>query len=514
MEKNKAVKILTYFYLIPFAVIVAFSILNSLFRTTYFDLYQFIESAKYKWDHPGLLIIATGLILGVMYLTGKIRWFNKKNLTQFALLWAGFVSLGSVLLFRCIAKCDSAFLSEIAIQFMQNNYQTFEQGGYLYMYPFQLGFTAVMEMIYRMFGIENYIVFELINIVCVVDMIWILGRITGELFEEEQTYKIEMLLSMGMLPLFLLTTFIYGDIPGWCMGIHAIYLIIRYLKTDRWQEILKASIWLALGIIMKSNLNIMVVAAAIVLILHAIEKKNAKILLWIVELVVVSQLGMMIVNGIYTVRVGEDLPEGIPKIAWVAMGMQESPEGEAAAGWYNGYNWDVYATNGYDKDLTVQAAIEDLKASLGGMIKEPRRALAFIYDKFTSQWNDPTFMSLLTNEWYSRNVEPQSRVAIYFLYEGGRTILSFIMNIYHFIIFLGVGMFCFLDFKKWRLDKSYLILNIFGGMLFHMLWEAKARYVLFYFILLLPLTAAGYNNFINKIREITDKTGYFFKKNE
>lgn len=35
------------------------------------------------------------------------------------------------------------------------------------------------------------------------------------------------------------------------------------------------------------------------------------------------------------------------------------------------------------------------------------------------------------------------------------------------------------------------MLNIFGGFLFHMLWEAQARYILGYFILLLPLTAYG-----------------------
>lgn len=499
MEKNKTVKILTYFYLFPFIAIVVFGALNSLFRTTYFDLYQYAEIAKYKSDHPIFLIIAAGCIVGVLIFINKSNRINEKNVTAAALIWAGFVSLGSVLLFRCIAKCDSEFLSQAAISMLENNYEAFLQGGYLYIYPFQLGFTAVMELIYRIFGVENYMVFELINVICVLDIVRKLGKITGELFEEKQTCQIEMLLSMGLLPLFLLATFIYGDIPGWCMGINAIYLIVRYLKTDKWQEILKASVWLAFGIIMKSNLNIMVVAAVIAIILHAMQKKDVKILLWAAELLVVSQLGMMAVNGIYEIRIGESLPEGTPKITWIAMGMQEMPEGEVAAGWYNGYNWNTYASNGYDRELTAQAATEDLKASLSQFISNPRYALSFFYEKFTSQFNDPTFMSLLTNEWYSRNVEPQSRLAIWFLYGGGRTFLSILMNLVHFVIFFGAAVFCFLDLRNWRLEKAYFILNIFGGILFHMLWEAKARYVLLYFILLLPLAACGYAKLISQI---------------
>ena len=39
--------------------------------------------------------------------------------------------------------------------------------------------------------------------------------------------------------------------------------------------------------------------------------------------------------------------------------------------------------------------------------------------------------------------------------------------------------------------KAYFMLNIFDGFLFHMLWEAQARYILGYFVLLLPLAACG-----------------------
>lgn len=48
------------------------------------------------------------------------------------------------------------------------------------------------------------------------------------------------------------------------------------------------------------------------------------------------------------------------------------------------------------------------------------------------------------------------------------------------------------------MEGAYFVMNIFGGFLFHMLWEAKARYILGYFVLLLPLAAFGLNEILKK----------------
>lgn len=501
MNRSKLIKVLTFIYLVPFIFIIGFNVFNSLTRTTYFDLHQYIESAKYKWDNPIITLIAAAVILWLLFFIIQIKTFDANKIAKISLIWAGSFCLCAVLLFRCIAKCDSDFLSKAAIEFLQGNYQSFEAGGYLHQYPFQLGFTAVMELIYKIFGVENYIVFELLNIVCIVDALWVLGQITLEIYGDEDIYKLEMMLGMGLFPFFLLATFIYGDIPGWCMGINAIYRVIRYLKTEKYRELFIASLWLMGGLIMKTNLSIIIVATVIIVTLHAINKKNIKILLPLIGLLIISQLGNVFVNSLFRMRTGQELPEGIPKIAWVAMGMQESDIGGAAAGWYNGYNTSVYKECGYDRQLTTETCMNDIEHSLKELISHPRHGLPFLYQKFTSQWNDPTFLSMLTNEWYSRNVQPQSDVAIFFLYGKGRNLLIGLMNIYHFLIFLGVAVWGIGFLKKWELETSYLVLNIFGGLMFHMIWEAKSRYVLLYFILLLPLAASGYFKLFHMLKK-------------
>ena len=189
------------------------------------------------------------------------------------------------------------------------------------------------------------------------------------------------------------------------------------------------------------------------------------------------------------------------------MSMQETVEGGSASGWYNGYNCSVFADHGYDQKATVAACMVELKVRFQYFLHHPRYTLYFFFDKFSSQWNEPTFMSIQTNEWYSRNCEPQSNLAISLLYGTGRTILTEVMNIYHFLTMLGAAVGLWIQRKDWKLEKAYFILNIFGGILFHMLWEAKARYVLCYFVLMLPVAAAGYQYISLKMKKRLETRG-------
>ena len=325
-------------------------------------------------------------------------------------------------------------------------------------------------MIYRIFGIENYLVFQMLNVISIMIFIWMLGKITDELFENKRVSRIEAILALGMLPLFLFSTFVYGDIIGWAFGISAIYFVIRYLKADKWQFVITASVLLSLGIVVKSNINILVVASVIAILLNAIYKKRFQ------SLIIISQFGMGAVQAVYTQRaVLSKYPEGIPKIAWVAMSMQETDEGGYACGWYNGYNWAVYRENEYDRARTTQACVQNLKQSLHKLIHEQKYALNFVYKKFTSQWNAPTFQAMITNEWSMRHTDNDSALAHYFVFERGRDILYELMNIYHFLLFFCTSAYFLLNHGRWSLPKAYYILNIFGGFLFHMIWEAQSR---------------------------------------
>lgn len=492
MKQQKTVKLLTYFYMAPFAAMVVFNTINSLLRTTYFELYRDMETAKYKWDNPLFVLAASAALLAALYLLQKAGRGTERRMMEASVLTGGAVSLVIVLAVKGRAICDGATLSEIAVEFMQGNYHAFEQGEYLYNYSFQIGMTALLEALYRICGVENFLAFQIINVICIMVFLYLLNRMTAELFEDEAICRMEAVLSIGMLPLFLFSIFVYGDIIGWTFGAGAIYSMIRYLKTDRWKPVLVSAFLLAAGIVIKSNVSILLVAAVIAILLNAFYKHQYRILVMLLPMALLPMLFTGAVEAVYVQRAGlAEYPEGIPKIAWAAMSMQETDEGGYACGWYNSYNWVVYEQNGYDREQTIQACLANLKQSLRRMAHEQRYALDYFYKKFTSQWNSPTFQAMITAEWSVRHTDGILPAAYWFIYERGRDILYGIMNIYHFFLFLCTSFSFFLKRKEWSLPKAYLILNIFGGLLFHMLWEAQSRYILGYFVLMLPLASCG-----------------------
>lgn len=502
-QREKIVKVLTYFYIIPLSAVIIFNTFNSLFRTTYFEPYKDMETAKYRWDNPFLILLISGILFFAVYLIGRTKQFDSfTHYLPVAVFFSGLISTFIVLNVQGIAICDGMTLSDIAIEFMKNNYDSLSEGGYLFNYSFQAGMVALLEIIYRIFGIENYLVFQMINVISIMIFIWMLGKITDELFEEKSISRIEAVLSMGMLPLFLFSTFVYGDIIGWAFGVSAIYFVIKYLKTNRWQFVFAASVVLSIGIVVKSNINILLVASVIAILLNAVSKKKFSLLVWIGVMLIVSQIGVLMVQGVYTHRAGlSEYPKGIPKVAWVAMSFQETDEGGYACGWYNGYNWNVYKENDYDRARTTQVCVESLKQSLGKLAHEQKYALNFVYKKFTSQWNAPTFQAMISNEWSTRHTDKATSLAHYFIFKRGHDILYEMMNSYHFLLFFCTSVYFLLHRGKWSLSKAYFALNIFGGFLFHMIWEAQSRYVLGYFVLMLPFAACGCKGLISRIEK-------------
>lgn len=90
------------------------------------------------------------------------------------------------------------------------------------------------------------------------------------------------------------------------------------------------------------------------------------------------------------------------------------------------------------------------------------------------------------------------------MYGTLRDVLAEGMNLFHTAYYLGAVLY-FLsvfvrvyrgrrtgDAYEISVGEAFLVMFILGGMLFHEMWEASSRYVIRYYLCMIPLAAIGY----------------------
>ena len=73
------------------------------------------------------------------------------------------------------------------------------------------------------------------------------------------------------------------------------------------------------------------------------------------------------------------------------------------------------------------------------------------------------------------------------------------MNQFQQLIFFGMLLSLFELWRRRDMESSLLPLIILGGLLYHLLFEAKSQYVLPYFVLMIPMAAFGFGWFFYRI---------------
>lgn len=486
---------LTQIYLIPLALVISANALISMISTTFFTLYQENEFPYFQGDHLWILIPALSIYTLFGFYLSKKRVLDKiplKYLSIGSLIYVAIFCFFTIYAFHCGAVCDAGHVNKIAKSFMAGDYITPFSWEYLQIYPFQIEMAAYYQAIYSIFGVENFLAFQLINSACIVVTMYLLQLITYEIFEKEILVKWEIVISLLLWPFFLYVTLVYGDIPGFSLAVCAMYFTIKYLKTNQWKYTGIIGLCFLIGLPIKANNAIFLIAFLIAILLKVLQDKNWKPLVVALIVLVMSQMGTKVIDQYYIAKAGlEEMPKGTPKVSWMVMGIQYTDETGHECGWYNGFNMNVYRESGGDYTLATEKSIEALEEAFLYHLRHPKYALKYYYHKYVSQWNDPTFQSQLINEWHGRYVE-QTWAWEFFNYGFGRRILFHLMNIFHFIVFFFLAIGCWSFLKQWNLSGAYVLLNTFGGMLFHeMIWESKGRYTLPYYVIMIPFAALG-----------------------
>ena len=447
------------------------------------------------------------------------------------LLAAGAVSLFLVLTIRGLPTADAKTLDEIVNQFREGDYSALlNKGGYLDVYPFQIFYVYIGEVLALLFGQSNYIVYQLLNVAAIEFELYFLYQIAWELFGSRRICRVMQVLSCGAFCLFVFATFIYQDVWSLAVQTGALYLQILYMKRGRIRYEVGSGACIAFAYLLKGNSLIALIAMVLLLLVDAVWKRRSILIsLLLCAMLAAMTFGASAALDVYTVnRTGIDrMPEGMSSIAYIAMGMQTA---EGKCGWYNGFTVNTYSESGYDMELTNELAMEAIRESIGEFRNSGRYFVNFYYQKFISQWGDPTCVSMREMENTSRHTGELSALQNSLIFGVGGDILQWVMNVFHSMIYLGMviytgcvifrrrkaghsadpdaaaaqaaqkagscsgaGGICTEGHKEhlFTAEEALLLIFIFGGMLFHELWEASGRYTMRYYLTMLPLAAWG-----------------------
>ena len=387
------------------------------------------------------------------------------------LLAAGGMSLFLVLVIRGNATNDALQLDEIMQAFSRGDYSSLQEGGYLFVYPFQVTYVLIGQVLQALCGPSNYLVYQLLNVVSILCNLYFLYQITWELFHDRRVCAVMQLLSMGCWFYYVFATFIYADLWSFAVQSAAFLLEIRYLNRRRLRDIIGAGICIAAATLLKTNCYVALIAMILILLMDAVNAvvsvaagtaaaENAatsgntagtaasgksagalilRAVLFGVMFVVLTKGAQSAVN-LGTARAAgiEKMPEGVPSAAYFAMGMEET---EGKYGWYNGRNVGLFRDAGYDREQTVLDARETMKASIGEFQNSKRYLIRFYAGKFLSQWGDPTCVSMREMEETRRHTGELPKLVDSLIFGTGSRILQWGMNVTHSLIYLGLTVY-------------------------------------------------------------------------
>ena len=479
--------------------------LVSVFQTEYFAI-TYEEIPTTSWDIFPLVVIFCAAAVWLMNKAcALILREEDRRERNIRILLAAVMTLVCafciywVFAAKVLPLGDQDSVSGAASDFLAGDYSLLtldSYSRYLYIHPHQLGLTALLELVYAIFGSGNYLAFELLNCIGASAVLYSGYRIVRLLSPDSPRAVVYYLFTALMcFPLFFYVTFVYGEVPSIVFQTAAIWFFLESVKKKRIPYFILCCVCTALACLIRNNSLILLTAFALILLVRACGMRKIKPVIGAALIVLCFFGSRFCLCSYYEAVSGEEINEGAPMILYVAMGMQKD---EGAAGWSNGYILHNYwGEADFDYDLSVSIAKEDISASLAAFADDPAYALKFYAEKFVSQWNDPTYECF---EMTHTNGSARGPVANSMYYGKLHTLMTGFMNGYQSLIYLGVFLCLLLRFRRDRgLEDHVIAVAVIGGFLFSMLWEAKGRYILPYFVMMLPLAATGLSDIAGRL---------------
>lgn len=477
--------------------------LGSLLLTCY-SLDMTSQLVLTRWDNLLLNLAALVILLAVLF--GISRLFRQKRLRALTLVvmtWCLVVGALLVVFSKTVPAADAMSVYSCAEALASGDSSVISAPGtYLSYYPQQVGLMAFLELFFRLYhllpaavseGLPAYHMMKCLYVLLACVIILLQKRTVQLLWKDDTATCLYLVLAGANLPFLLYTSFVYGEIPSFTAISLSFYFLARLRQGEvpsgrrRMLCAAAALLSLTLSVMLRKNSLILVIAVLLVVLFQWLKDRRHTLLLWGFVCGLCCLLILPVTQKCYEYRAGASLCSGVTATSYLAMGMQESSR---ANGWYNGFNFNTYRDTGLDTAATNAISREAIRERLDYFAAHPGYAARFYWQKHLSQWADGTYASRQATLATFGGRSP------FFdsLYTGnGSHLFIEYCNLHQLLVYLGALLFALSEWKNKRTELPVWLglIGVAGGFLFHIIWEANARYIFVYSLLLLPYAARG-----------------------
>ncbi len=476
-----------------FIVLVAFALIHTQYMIPGGNEFP-LNRKDSIWGNLLVLGIAVIVLFGLYGAEKKMSQNLRKVIARVSvlvtMLVAAVVGFWWITAVDRVPEGDQAYLYGGASYFLEGQYVFLDKGGYLDMCPHQLGLVFFMELLFLVVGTYNYFAFQVICVLSTVGIVllgYLLIRKMTDLCMPAVGYCV---LIACCLPLFFYTGWVYGDIPSIFWALLAANLLLAYEKKRHWGYLAGIVISFVLAVMVRQNSLIFLIAFCLAGAVYLLQTKDRKLLVCLVLTVLCPMLAITGVNKMYEIRSGFPHSDGMPAYSYIAMGLQEQ---NGMCGWHSLYCKEVYYQTGYDSELAGEISKTDIRERLSQMTGDPVYTAKFLGKKILTQWNAPLYQCLFFSNRYAEGKEPAPDSLVAKIgNEYFEIVLQFCDGL-QLIVYAGTLFYFLFAVKK---DSStlrhFLAIGVIGGFFFSIIWEAKSRYILPYYIVMFPLAIIGY----------------------
>lgn len=354
-------------------------------------------------------------------------------------------------------------------------------GDYIQAYQQQIPLAFIFNIFFRIIHTDTLQTLRILNIIGNILIVIALYKINNQLSKKYKTNKVLLLtLILTFISLPMLLTFVYGDIPSLALCLFAVYFMMRYTETKKYIYPIFASVFTMVAYMMRMNSLIFIIATVIYLLLNLLKrftKKSWKNRLLetciIIIYITISIVPTTLVKNYYLNKFNLDKNNSYPNVSFILLAMEEGPR---ANGWYN--------EEIGEKALNKLGGIKDeYKERIMQRLKYFTENIGYTFDfyimKLASMWTENTYSAINNNGLTDENL-----INLLTFYQK---VLLLLMCICSIIVLVQ-------NRKNLSIDIIFLITIFIGGFAFHILWEAKSRYIIPYIIVLIPIASISIRN--------------------